>query len=271
VRSYHLRELLRGYATMNPKKRYVLQDFKQYAHKHFPSEFALVADPNRYEFSFKTFLDANNGAHEVVMLFVGHYHKRSGGPPVWACTTSSSTQYYHGLVTESACALIPEDQSTRVYYDAPYSLMYGSQQGKGMTAGRKAGRTVVETFISFLFLLGGHLKVVNNAERSDMLMNFKFACLKLQQAQCGLSTSKLPVDQRRGISGQSADQRAGKKRKLEVKETASNVKEETDDDEVMFMYTNQKSTDEKCVKYEVDNVDVFFLEPDHLPRVKQRK
>jgi hypothetical protein len=217
---------------MNPKKRYVLQDFVQHAQKRFPREFAGVVDSSGYDFTRRTFLDANNAVREVVVLLVGHYHKRQGGPSVWARATGSSIQYFHGSPSDDAGILIPEDQKTRVYYDAPYSNMAGSQDGKGMTVGRRAGQIVVETFIDFLFLWTGYIKEVNNSERSDLLTNFEYACTKMQSVQNWPDALKLPVQQ------------ISKKRKWEMQETPSTektftrIKKDVDDDDVVFTKAN---------------------------------
>jgi hypothetical protein len=218
--------------NMNPKKRYVLQDFVQHAQKRFPREFAGVVDSSGYDFTRRTFLDANNAVREVVVLLVGHYHKRHGGPSVWARATDSSIQYFQGSPSDDAGTLIPEDQKTRVYYDAPYSNMAGSQDEKGMTVGRRAGQIVVETFITFLFLWTGYIKEVNNSERSDLLTNFEYACTKMQSVQNWPDALKLPVQQ------------ISKKRKWEMQETPSmektftRIKKDIDDDDVVFTKAN---------------------------------
>jgi hypothetical protein len=217
---------------MNPKKRYVLQDFVQHAQKRFPREFAGVVDSSGYDFTRRTFLDANNAVREVVVLLVGHYHKRHGGPSVWARATGSSIQYF------------PEDQKTRVYYDAPYSSMAGSQDGKGMTVGRRAGQIVVETFINFLFLWTGYIKEVNNSERSDLLTNFEYACTKMQSVQSWPDALKLPVEPRQATPRPFTDQQISKKRKREVQENPSmekaftRIKKDIDVDEVVFIKAN---------------------------------
>jgi hypothetical protein len=229
---------------MNPKKRYIVQDFVQHAHKRFPREFASVADPSRYKFNRKTFLDANNAIHEVVVLLVGQYHKRRGGPSVWARATGSSIQYFQGPKTEEACTLITEDQHTRIYYDGLYSTMAGPQDGKGMTVGRRAGQIVVETFINFLFLWTGYLKEVNNVEKSDMLTNFEYACMKIQSVHAGPSALKSPIKQHQGASRPPADQQASRKRKWEAQEASvveegfSRIKTNVDEDEVVFIKTD---------------------------------
>jgi hypothetical protein len=229
---------------MNPKKRYVLQDFVQHAQKRFPREFAGVVDSSGYDFTRRTFLDANNAVREVVVLLVGHYHKRHGGPSVWARATGSSIQYFQGSPSDDAGTLIPEDQKTRVYYDAPYSNMAGSQDGKGMTVGRRAGQIVVETFINFLFLWTGYIKEVNNSERSDLLTNFEYACTKMQSVQNWPDALKLPVEPRQATPRPCTDQQISKKRKWEVQGTPSmrktftRIKKDIDDDEVVFIKAN---------------------------------
>lgn len=163
---------------MEPKDHYTPRDFKSYARKEFSDEFSTFREIYTCSFEHKTYLDENNAAHSVDVLPVGHYHRRQGGPPVWAQATSTGVRYYQGKGAESVITPIPEEHVTRIYYSAPYSSIIGPQEGRGRTASRKAGHYFVETIINVLFLLTGRLEKVSNSGKTDMLSNFRYVCLK---------------------------------------------------------------------------------------------
>lgn len=134
------------------------RDFKRYARKEIPEEFAVFRDVYKCNLEHKTYLDENHTVHGIKALFVGHYRTRKGGPPVWAQTTTIGVRYFSGKPVESVCAPIPEQHVSRIHYAAPYNIVLGAQEGGSRTAGRKAGHDFVETIFNVLFLLVGQIE-----------------------------------------------------------------------------------------------------------------
>jgi hypothetical protein len=164
---------------MAPKEQYTLDDFTQYGQTHFPVAFAAISNTHAYNFEKKTYVNKNQEPHQVDMLLVGFYHKRAGGPSVWAYAMGSATYLFSGNRSEEVLTLIPEEHKSRVYYDGQFGLMAGGQDTRGMTPTRKLGQTVVETVVNFLYLLTGRLNYVVNVQKTDMLGNLKFASMNL--------------------------------------------------------------------------------------------
>jgi hypothetical protein len=74
------------------------------------------------------------------MLLVGHYWRKSGGPPVWAHATGTYVRYCSGDGTQ-VTPLIQDIHTSKVYNDPPFSYMMGTRDfGEGMTPERKAER-----------------------------------------------------------------------------------------------------------------------------------
>jgi hypothetical protein len=170
---------------MIPKK-YVLGDFTKYGTSKLARQFAAIADMDLYDFTEKMYLDEKNEARQCHMLLVGHFSFKSGGPPVWAEATGQRICYYSGtrfLVTP----LIHDVQSSKVYYDPPFSRIGGaldySNVRPGMSPERKLERAVVEATINFIFLQSGRLEQVQDLMNPDILSNFRQACrnFSLQQ------------------------------------------------------------------------------------------
>jgi hypothetical protein len=115
------------------------------------------------------------------MLLVGHYWRKSGGPPVWAHATGTYVRYYSGEGTQ-VTPLIQDIHSSKVYYDPPFIYMMDTRDfGEGMTPERKAERAVVESVINFVFLSTGRLVRTLDLENPDMLGNFRLACKNFYQ------------------------------------------------------------------------------------------
>jgi hypothetical protein len=222
--------LLLAVADMEPQEAYILKDFKRYARNHFPTEFASFRDLHAYQFEKRTYLDENSAVHEMSMLLVGQYHRRHSGPQVWAHSTGSCVRYYQGKTLEDVCTLIPEEHTTRIYYCAPYSFMIGSEEGRGGTAGRKAGQFVVETVIDFLFLLTGRLKRFSNTREIDMLSNFKYACMNSKPKRDVRETDHTHTLQQteRHSACEMVEQKT-RKRKRTSENGTQQIKEEEDD------------------------------------------
>jgi hypothetical protein len=164
---------------MPPKEQYTLDDFTQYGQAHFPIAFAAISNVHAYSFERKTYVNKNQEPHQVDMLLVGFYHKRAGGPSVWAYATGSAMYLFWGNRSEEVLTLISEENKSRVYYDGSFRLMAGGQDTRGMTPTRKLGQTVVETVVNFLYPLTGRLDCVVNVQKTDMLGNLKFASMNL--------------------------------------------------------------------------------------------
>lgn len=209
---------------MEPREYYTLKDSKRYARKEFPNEFGIFRDIYTGKFETKTYLDENNAAHGVNVLFVGHYHIRKGGPPVWAQATATGVRYFQGRPTEEVCTLIPEEQVSRIYYSTLYSSMIGPQQGRGRTAGRKAGQHLVETIVNVLFLLTSRLKLINNPNKTNMLSNFKFACLNA--VRVGEVEPSIAIPRSDLAPAHGLDKQQNRKRKRAPNDHSQRIKQE---------------------------------------------
>ncbi|KAI4623037.1 uncharacterized protein J4E87_006130 [Alternaria ethzedia] len=164
------------------KKRYILGDFNKYATGRLATHFAAISDMALYEFSEKLYLDEKNNARRCHMLLVGHYSRKSGGPPVWAHATGERICYYSGSGTQ-VTPLVQDIHSSKVYYDPPFSYIGGSQDygslKPGMNPERKLERAVVDSAINFIFLLSGRLEQVSDLMNPDILSHFRLACTNL--------------------------------------------------------------------------------------------
>jgi hypothetical protein len=127
----------------------------------------------------KSYLDGNNNIRRCHMLLVGHYGRKSGGPPVWAHATGTYIRYYSGAGIQ-VTPLIQDIHSSRVYYDPPFSFMGGAPEFSNlrprMTPERKLERAMVESVVNFIFLKSGRLVQALDLDNPDMLGNFKRAC-----------------------------------------------------------------------------------------------
>ncbi|KAF1943064.1 hypothetical protein EJ02DRAFT_321962, partial [Clathrospora elynae] len=161
------------------RKQYVLGDFAKYAAEKFANQFAAIADLGIYDFADKSYMDDNQKTQRVHMLLIGHYHRTSGGPSVWAHATGTYIRYYSGAGIE-VTPLVQDIHTSRVYYDPPFSLMGGAQNssntGRGMNDDRKRERAVVESAINVIFLMTGRLMRTMDLENPDLLRNFRTAC-----------------------------------------------------------------------------------------------
>lgn len=164
-------------ADMEPKEHYTSKDFKRYARKEFPNEYAVFRELYLCNFENKTYFDINQAAHNLSVLLVGQYCTRQGGPAVWAQATATCVRYFSGKDTGTVCTLIPEKNLGRIYYSAPYSSIGDVQENRSGSASRKAGTCFVETIINVLFLLTGQLEQVSNPSKIDMLSNFRYVCM----------------------------------------------------------------------------------------------
>jgi len=165
-----------------PKKKYILGDFTKYATGRLATHFTAISDMALYKFSEKLYLDEKHNTHRHHMLLVGHYSRKAGGPPVWACATGEKICYYSGP-GKQVTPLTQDIHSSKVYYDPPFSYIGGSHdyssQKPGMNPERKLERAVVDSAINFIFLLSGRLEQVFDLVNPDILGHFRLACTNL--------------------------------------------------------------------------------------------
>ncbi|KAI4952305.1 hypothetical protein J4E91_003767 [Alternaria rosae] len=173
-------------ASLSSRKKYNLDDFVQYATGKLAEQYAAIADLSMYKFADKTYLDENNTPCGRHMLLVGHYWRRSGGPPVWAHTTGTHIRYYSGEGIQ-VNPLIQDIHSSKVYYETPFNAMSGVHDSSNtkprMTIERKLERALVESVINFIFLKKGQLIRALDLESPDMLGSFRLACINFAQHQ----------------------------------------------------------------------------------------
>jgi hypothetical protein len=164
---------------MKRRKQYLLGDFTKYTTENFADELKAVADLDIYKFAEKVYLDNNSKIQRLHMLLVGHYSRKSGGPPVWAHADGTCIRHYSGAGVEVR-PLVQDIHTSRVYYDPPFCYMGGAQyssgRNRGMNPERKHERTLVEAVINFIFLNSGRLAHVSDWENKNMLGSFKNAC-----------------------------------------------------------------------------------------------
>ncbi|XP_014556830.1 hypothetical protein COCVIDRAFT_26461 [Bipolaris victoriae FI3] len=167
-----------------PRKQYVLGDFVKYATGIFAAHFVAISDMGIYEFAEKQYTDEKQQLQTCHMVLVGHYARKSGGPPVWAQATGDGIRYHKGtgFLVEP---LILDIHCGKVYYEPPFSYIGGtiknSDTPRGMTQERKFQRAVVESAIHFVFLLSGRLNQTLDITNPDLLGHFKIALVNLLQ------------------------------------------------------------------------------------------
>lgn len=232
-------------AKMEPKAHYTAKDFKRYARKEFPEQFATFHDMYGCHLENKTFLDENHTAHGVKVLLVGHCYARQGGPPVWAQATTTGVRYFSGKSVESVCSPIPERHVSRIYYDAPYNIVLGAHYGRSRTAGRKASHYFVETIINVLFLLAGQIEQVGNPGHTDMLGNFRYVCINYEQKPKIQDISNVSHSRQFEIpSPQNTSELVGreeKKRKRVCDDSSQRIKEEVIEENQLAQHITSNS------------------------------
>lgn len=226
-------------AVAVPKAQYTAKDFKRYARKDFSEQFAIFQDIYRCHLEDKTYLDENHTVHGIKALLVGHYHKRQGGPQVWAQATSTGIRYFSGKPIESVVVPIPKQHVSRIYYGTPYNAVLVAQEGGSRPAGRKAGHYFVETIINILFLLAGQIEQVSNPGRTDMLGNFRYVCMNCVPKTEVQEVLDIPTYRRSEIPlPQNALERIeqeNKKRKRASEDDGQRIKREQNSDEDRFV------------------------------------
>ncbi|CAN9193083.1 unnamed protein product [Alternaria alternata] len=169
---------------MTSRRKYTLTDFIQYATGKLAAEYAAIADLDTYKFSDKSYLDERNKPCRRLMLLVGHYWRKNGGPPVWAHATGTQIRYYSGEGVQ-VNPLILDNYGFRVYYDDPFNAMSGihnsSNSKSRMIPERRLERALVESVINFIFLAKGQLVHALDLESPDMLGSFRLACRNFAQ------------------------------------------------------------------------------------------
>lgn len=224
---------------MDPKEFYTSKDFKRYARKEFPTDYALFRERYVCTFEAKTHLDANHAAHNINALLVGSYHVRQGGPLVWAQATAIGIRYFSGKETDAICMPISEKHVNRIYYSSPYSPTFETQDGRSRTAGREAVQYFAETIINVLFLLTGRLQRVGNPGKTDMLSNFRYVCVNVKPVlpcrEDGLSA--VPRQPEVSPTDDSVE-RVRKKRKRSFDEHGQRIKEEEDESKIVAHIDN---------------------------------
>lgn len=111
--------------NMAPKEKYSIEDFENHAGKLFPDTYAIVANPGAYRFHRKTYVNAAQQPYQAEMLRVGSFHKRAGGPSVWAFGTAEGVSYFWGSHAGEMWTLISDEHRVRIYFDGPYLAMSG--------------------------------------------------------------------------------------------------------------------------------------------------
>ncbi|KAF9694690.1 hypothetical protein EKO04_007295 [Ascochyta lentis] len=216
---------------MEPKDNDTAKNFRRYARKEFPDEFARFRNFYRCDFEEKTYLDENHAAHNVSVLLVGHYHTRKAGPPVWAQATSTCVRYYQGKAGAPVCTPIPEEHVTRIYYSAPYSTMVGAQTGRSRPTDRKAEHYFAETIVNVFFLFAGRLEQVSNPGKTDMLSNFRYACMNTTtKPDIQELVNSTVLQQPEPLPADDAVKRESKKRKRSSHDHGQRIKQEDDID-----------------------------------------
>ncbi|KAF1943065.1 hypothetical protein EJ02DRAFT_153133 [Clathrospora elynae] len=221
---------------MAPRKQYNLDDFTRYGQTYFPDAFAIISDISAYKFDKKTYVNESQEPHQVEMLKVGFYHRRAGGPSVWAYTTGSAMYYFWGNRSEEVLSLVPEENRSRIYYDGQFGTMAGRQDTKGITPTRKLGQVIVETVVNFLYLLTGQLDFVFNTQNTDMLGNLKHASMNLKAnlADDNKDTKYAVLAQSHGIGTRQATPEEQGERHERIARPSRRVAQREDDVEIVF-------------------------------------
>lgn len=214
---------------MEPREHYTTKDFKRYARKEFAADFTAFRNAYICMFERKTCFNDNNAAHDIDVLLVGHYHRREGGPAVWAQATATGVRYYSCRTREKWCYVIPEMQVSRIYFDQPYNCIIGTPEQTSRMSGRKPGHFVVETVINVLFLLTGRLEQVSNPYKTDMLGNFRHVCklaASMATSQDAVATVATGPTQQDEEVQEVSIQRVRKKRKRASRDRSPSIKQE---------------------------------------------
>jgi hypothetical protein len=182
---------------MPPQGRYALEDFVKAGQKEFSKEFRNIHKAELFRFEIKTYVIDKNQVCEDSLLYVGKWHSsvtRIDGPTAWALSTKEGIKYYagpHGRV------LSPVLQRGRIYHDYPFDLLSRSEgldsSQRGYDRTLEVKEAVIEPVINFAFLLTGRSKYVDNLTGTDMLRNFRFACMNLHKNTCKIKDAKSSI------------------------------------------------------------------------------
>jgi hypothetical protein len=170
---------------MPPQGRYALEDFVKTGQTDFKKEFRNINKAELFRFEKKTYVNDENQVCEDSLLYVGKWHSsitRIDGPTAWTLSNKEGIKYYagpHGRV------LLPVLQRGRMYHDYPFDLLSRSEgldsSRRGYDRTLEVKEAVIEPVIKFAFLLTGRSKYVDNLTGTDMLSNFRFACMNLHK------------------------------------------------------------------------------------------
>lgn len=182
---------------MGPLKLYTLGDFAKFGTEHSPTELASLLNGHVYQFENKTFVDNSEQTRKATLLFIGRYfYTKDGGPLTWALVTVTGITYYSGKFGR-VCKPIPTASQAKIYQDYPFDLMFNHEgsnwRDHGFDPTQKVKESVFEAAINFAFFFTSRLDCVDNAKGTDMLNNFKFACLNFHRNKVGViaKTSQL--------------------------------------------------------------------------------
>jgi hypothetical protein len=164
---------------MASKTRYNLEDFVDYAERHFPDQWDEFCDSTLFVVEYKSFKDKENHLQRRRMVLVGRRFYPGGKQSVWAYATGSKIIYCHGHPNEELVQLVEDLLDNRVYWIEPLTFVANTQSMKSMTKARLIGRGLVELAINVLSLHLGDVTVVSNIGGTDILSDFKFLCLNL--------------------------------------------------------------------------------------------
>lgn len=173
---------------MTIKDSYTLRDFEAYAHKEFPAEFSLIANPTLYNLVQNRFTTGDGILKEVEMVHVAYWNVRKDDTPVWTWLDGNDVLYFSGKVGEmmsSRPSPFPIEGCTRITaYQGPFfSVLERDFPTRGRL--RKRARTLARTQLSFLtrfaYLLNGKVTAISNPDKEDFFLTLQDVCMQIQR------------------------------------------------------------------------------------------
>ena len=219
---------------MDSKQRHSFQDFVEYAEEYCPDEYAALMDPEMWMMKPKTIREQDKSLRRERMLLVGTPFYRNGRQNLWAIATGLGVDYYYGQPDEEFVHPLHALQVQKTYFDPPLRYVSGSQAAKGMTKSRRVGKALAELVINVVFLLKGELYFVWDLGGTDMLGDFKYACLNFEANRQSEEEEERVVAEQ--IEANKVAQGQARRERWQTEQSRFGVKEEShsDDDEASF-------------------------------------
>jgi hypothetical protein len=153
--------------------------FNNYAGKLFPDHYAVLSQEDQWVIEHKTVRDGVRATSRIPMLLVGRAHYREGFQAAWAYATGLGVEYYYGDRYDEFVMSMKALYNNKVYFCEPLTYIAGSQDSR-MNKSRRTGKALAELVIGIIFLQSRQLAHLQPSGETDVLEDFKYACLNFQ-------------------------------------------------------------------------------------------